>query len=330
MRHILKASFNHRSDAQHVLDELLASGYPPDHTEISSEEGLGASLKHALARLFAQRQGAQAGTTHGSHIVTLSADADADVERAVGIIERFRPIGIEDRLEDDGGSSANSADTLPIGVGTDTGHRRRAYPRGTEPGSLQYRASENSRYFGIQSAYSPPMGNTFEEPMGSPSPWAHPDNRGPFDRDGNIAAYEYARAMHASGKYRNRSWHEVEPDLREQWEAADTGDLAWEDVCAAARRGWHSISPEIDDDEYYRTHWNARYANSDEDQGYDALAPAYLYGSEARRNEKYRSRHWDEVESDLQAEWEERNKGKSSSWENFKDAVMHGWNRIDY
>lgn len=328
MRHILKASFSQRSDAQHVLDELLASGYPPANTDISHTEGLGASLKHALARLFPLRLGTQAtAASYGSHIVTLTADADADVERAVGIIERFRPVGIEDRLEEDDGGSVDIV--MRSGV-PEAGWRHSGYPPGTEPGSLQYRRPEDSRYFGIQSIYSPPVGNTFEEPMGTSSPWAHPDNRGPFDRDGSIAAFEYARAMHASDRYRNRSWDEVEPDLQQEWEARDTDDWAWDDICAAARRGWDSISPEIDDDEYYRTHWNARYANSDDDRGYDAHAPAYLYGSEARRNEKYRSRHWDEVESDLRAEWEARNKGKSSSWENFKDAVMHGWNRIDY
>lgn len=332
MRHTLKASFNHRSDAQHVLEELLASGYSPTETEVPHTEGLGASVKHALARLFAQRRDAQtaAGTDasmHGRHIVTLTADADGDVQRAIGIIERFRPLDIEDRLDEE---DQAGADMRTRNEWTGKGWTRSVYPPGTAPGSLQYRAPENSHYFGVQNAEAPPAGNTYEEPMEVRSPWVHPDNRGPFDRDGGISAYEYARSMHASDKYRNRSWDEVEPDLRAEWDASDTSTLAWDDVRLSARRGWDSISPEIDDDSYYRTHWNAKYANSDQGRGYDELAPAYQYGSEARRNEKYRSKHWDEVESDLRAEWETRNAGKTSSWENFKDAVMHGWNRIGY
>jgi hypothetical protein len=332
MRHTLKASFNHRSDAQHVLEELLASGYSPAETEISHTEGLGASVKHALARLFAQRRDPQTGadadgSMHGRHIVTLTADDDGDAERAIGIIERFRPLDIEDHLDEE---DQASADMRTRADWSDENWPRSVYPPGTEPGSLQYRASENSHYFGVQNANSPPVGNTFEEPMDAGSPWVHPDNRGPFERGGTITAYRYARAMHASDRYRNRSWDEVEPALRAEWDAHDTSALAWDDVRLSARRGWDSISPEIDDDSYYRTHWNARYASSDDDRGYDEIAPAYLYGSEARRNEKYRSKHWDEVESDLQAEWETRHAGKSSSWENFKDAVMHGWNRIGY
>jgi hypothetical protein len=138
-------------------------------------------------------------------------------------------------------------------------------------------------------------------------------------------AYRYGQEMHASAKYRNRSWDEVEPDLKSGWEQGAAG---WEAAKAAVRQGWDSVSPNIDADAYYRTHWNAHYADRDGNRDYDEHAPAYLFGSEARRLEKYRSHDWDAAEPHLRSDWEARHPGQLSPWEKFKDAVMHGWNRI--
>jgi hypothetical protein len=261
MRHTLKAVFAHRSDAEHVLDELLASGYSRADTARSS----------ALA----------------------------------------------------------------------TGQAGCSYPPGTEPGALQGRAHEGSRYFGTQSAYSPPTGNTFAETMGADSQWVHPDDGrlhvptpAPFaDPDGAahadyMAAYRYGKEMHTSDRYRNRSWDEAELGLSSGWEARATGTPAWDESRPAIRRGWDAVAPEIDDDGYYRNHWTTRYAGSAGDAAYDDYEPAYIYGSEARRSENYRSKDWRDVEPELAAAWKARHAGQLSSWENFKDAVNHGWNRI--
>jgi hypothetical protein len=165
MRHTLKAVFKRRRDAQHVLDELLACGYSRTDTEISNAEGVAMSVRHRLARLIASRLhrhaaqdtvaaatgAANAGTAiAGHHVVTLTADSEPDAERAIHIIQRFHPIGIEDLPSewDHDPAATISADCPP----------------GTEPGALQYRSHESSYYFGTQNAAAPPTGNTFEEP----------------------------------------------------------------------------------------------------------------------------------------------------------------------
>jgi hypothetical protein len=139
-------------------------------------------------------------------------------------------------------------------------------------------------------------------------------------------AYRYGTEMRSSAKYRDRSWDEVESDLKSDWEARHPGESTWEKFKAAVRRGWDKITPNIDDDSYYRTHWNARYSNAD--ASYDDYLPAYRYGNEARRLQKYRSRHWDDAESDLKSDWESRYTTGTSTWEKFKDAVRHGWDKI--
>jgi hypothetical protein len=173
MRHTLKAVFNRRSNAEHVLEELLACGYSRTDTEISHAEGLAASVRHRLARLVAARLHKQTtedagGSMAGCHVVTLTADSEPDAERAVHIIQRFHPVGIED---------------LPSEWDHDTaGTMRSDFPPGTEPGALLYRSRGNSPYFGTQNADSPPVGNTFEEPTGDVGRWGPPEEGTPRAR----------------------------------------------------------------------------------------------------------------------------------------------------
>lgn len=82
-------------------------------------------------------------------------------------------------------------------------------------------------------------------------------------------------------------------------------------------------------DDEYRRHWSSNFGSSG--GRYEDYAPAYSYGSEMARNEKYRGRKWDEVESDLRSDWDTRygkTGGGASAWEKMKAAVRHGWDRM--
>jgi uncharacterized protein (TIGR02271 family) len=81
----------------------------------------------------------------------------------------------------------------------------------------------------------------------------------------------------------------------------------------------------LDDDSYFRSHWTSTYGAGG--GSYDDYAPAYSYGSEMAK--KYSGRPWNDVESDLRTQWEQRDKsGGASTWEKFKAAIRHGWERI--
>jgi len=290
MHNILKAIFGHRSDTLPVQDELLASGYSRTDTTLSS--------------MLPTEQA-------GRHAARVEESSDDNVGAGVP------------------------------GAATDGSENRPVYPSGTEPGALQSRAHEDSHYFGTQPADAPPAGNTFKETMGAGSQWGDPDdgrlhvptvalrtNSGGVSRDTDSPSYRYGAEMRNGDKYRNRSWDEAEPSLKSGWETLASDTPAWDASKPAIRRGWDEVTPEIDDDSYYRNHWTTRYANSDGDRDYDDYEPAYVYGSEARRSEKYRSRDWRDVEPHLKADWETRHAGRLSSWDNFKDAVKHGWHGI--
>ncbi|MGJ7917258.1 DUF2382 domain-containing protein [Massilia sp. LXY-6] len=82
-----------------------------------------------------------------------------------------------------------------------------------------------------------------------------------------------------------------------------------------------------DDDSYFRNDWQTNYSSLG--GSYDDYAPAYRYGSEMRRNEKYRNRDWNDIESDLRSDWETRyGKSGASTWDKMKAAVRRGWDKI--
>jgi hypothetical protein len=59
---------------------------------------------------------------------------------------------------------------------------------------------------------------------------------------------------------------------------------------------------------------------------YEILWPGYRFGTEAAT--QYGSRDWSEIESELAARWGECPYRGQSTWEQVKDAVRDGWNRV--
>jgi hypothetical protein len=217
MRHTLKAVFDHRSDAEHVLDELLASGYPRADMALAdlSTTAPATSLRHTAARLLDVLRLRHAQPP-GRHLVTLTTASDPDAERAAGIIAHHHPAGLED-LNDEGDAGLWTGAFVP----------RRDYPPGTAPGALQHRPHEDSHYFGTQNADAPPAGNTFQERMGSIARWDTPD-------DDALWAGPRPDIRPAE------TWEEAEPALKSDWESrhADSGASAWDKVRTAVRHGW--------------------------------------------------------------------------------------------
>jgi uncharacterized protein (TIGR02271 family) len=83
----------------------------------------------------------------------------------------------------------------------------------------------------------------------------------------------------------------------------------------------------VDDDTYYRQHFNSTYSTMG--GSYDDYAPAYSYGTQMRSDTRYQGRQWNDVESDLRTDWESRNgSAAGSTWEKMKAAVRHGWDKV--
>jgi uncharacterized protein (TIGR02271 family) len=74
----------------------------------------------------------------------------------------------------------------------------------------------------------------------------------------------------------------------------------------------------------FRTHFDTTYGKRG--KNFTTYQPAYRYGYELANDSRYQGRQWREVEPEVRREWESRNRG--SAWEDFKDSVQYGWDRV--
>lgn len=93
----------------------------------------------------------------------------------------------------------------------------------------------------------------------------------------------------------------------------------------AARASTPDEYMEYEDD--FRTDYESKYAATG--ARYEEYEHAYRYGATAGTEERYRNRDWDDaMESDLQRDWQSRTPHGEDTWERFKLAVRHGWDRV--
>jgi len=147
--------------------------------------------------------------------------------------------------------------------------------------------------------------------------------------DDYAPAYSYGSEMARSQKYSGRQWDDVETDLSSDWatRAGNKAGSTWAKMKAAVKHGWDRMTND-DDDSYYRSHYASSYGASGD--SYDDYKPAYGYGSDMRRDQKYSGRQWDDAESDLRSDWDSRYPSDNgvSTWDKTKAAVKHGWDRM--
>ena len=79
-------------------------------------------------------------------------------------------------------------------------------------------------------------------------------------------------------------------------------------------------------EEDFRTHYDEQY-RAREGARYDEYVPAYRYGAQMGRDTRYQDRPWEEdVELEARHDWERT--AAEGSWDRFKAAVRHGWERV--
>jgi hypothetical protein len=136
-----------------------------------------------------------------------------------------------------------------------------------------------------------------------------------------------------ASQWREQGWTGYDPNAgplseaemereRSQWQIANTGDR-FTDTRMDADRGLVRDMDFDPENTYYRTHYSSRL----QDSGlmYEDYVPAYQYGHDLRTSGRHQGRRWEEIESDVQRDWESRRPG---TWERFKNAVRHAWEEI--
>jgi hypothetical protein len=86
------------------------------------------------------------------------------------------------------------------------------------------------------------------------------------------------------------------------------------------------IDPTVEDD-YWKNNYSKR-AYAEKNVSYDAYQPAYRTGYEGYT--RYPGKKYEEVESDLQRDYEKLSRGNSSlSWDKAKLATRDAWRRVE-
>lgn len=79
-----------------------------------------------------------------------------------------------------------------------------------------------------------------------------------------------------------------------------------------------------DEDQYWRSNYDSRpYASG---QSYDNLSGGYRYGYESAG--RYSGRQWNDVETDLERDWNSYEYRGTSTWQQIKSAARDAWDRV--
>jgi hypothetical protein len=134
-------------------------------------------------------------------------------------------------------------------------------------------------------------------------------------------ADQAANMMHLQGavnareraeSWRERGWTGYDPDAEPYSPQQVTAERRF---YAGRQDGFHDVEPS------FRGHYQARYGNSG--YQYEHFRPAYEYGWQLRRDDRYRGLDWTDLEPAARRGWDDRYPG--SSWDDVREAVQHAW-----
>jgi hypothetical protein len=113
----------------------------------------------------------------------------------------------------------------------------------------------------------------------------------------------------------------------------DAPDAARMGAPSASGRAPGALGPQTIPDEYmeysddFRSDYDSKYATTG--SPYEDYEGAYRYGANLGNDERFRSRQWDDqMEYELQRDWESRHPEGGDTWDRFKAAIRHGWDRV--
>ena len=322
MAQTLAAVFDNRASAESARQKLIASGFGSERIRLNDtssdysgapsatstvanttgrdDDGFVASIKHFFADLFGSHEDRYVyaeAVSRGHVVLTLERASDAEIDRASDIVEDFGPLNIEEHSEQwrAGGWSRDDSTTGAgyVGGTSNLGGSTGANLQ-SQSGSLSQQATPLGA--GAELGINPaaPVGNLSGSTLGQQSTASQQ-----LARDPSLDTPDFIQpggATSLGGPRNVRTYPRV--------------DTLSNDI--------------VDDEQYYRSHWDSTYLSTG--GRFEDYDPAYRYGRSMAGSDTYRGRAWDEVEPDLRSNWEHTY--PQSAWDNFKDAVRHGWNRL--
>jgi len=332
MRHTVIGLFETYSQAESARDTLVQTGFaretielqanPEPSVDSATEEvassGVLANIERFLSSLFAT--GPRAPDTaryaeavrRGAVLVCVNAASESHAELARNTLTRLGATDIGERSPDWGSSPESSRDhsildELGIGAVTPgTPHSSSVATPGVDASRSTVRPADPD-----EPLYPPPLMGTDAEPF-VPPPLAERPLHDPLDLPADPLADDAGRTAIAAGSMPGSG-----AILQPTGAVPETGR-------STAGLGNQIPNEYLEYEEDFRAHYDEQYAA--ENSRYEDYAPAYRYGAEIGRDTNYHDRQWDDIEPEARRHWETTS--ADSTWERFKLAVRHGWERV--
>jgi uncharacterized protein (TIGR02271 family) len=321
------------------------------------DEGIGASIKHFFSNLFGDEHDEHAhryagAVTGGRHVLTVTTQSEPEVERAADVVERFGPVDIDERHDQTGSASTLNTDTLAAGAASGS-----SLGASAASGTTQ-RTADMQRDMQRDTLRDDERGTVIPVVQEELQVGKREVQRGGVRVLSRVVSTPVNESVTLREEHVNverrpvnqpistadaTAFKEQSIELRERAEEAVVQKSARvvEEVVVSkeATQRQETISDTVrhteveveqlgagssNDDAYYRNHFATAYGS--QGGSYNDYSPAYSYGTQMRGDTRYQGRQWDDVESDLQKDWDSRNTG-ASTWEKVKAAVRHGWDK---
>lgn len=338
MQHTVIGLFDTYMQAESARDTLVQTGFARETIELqaSPEPSVGsatdevagagvlANIERFLSSLFTTSSRAPETARYaeavrrGAVLVCVNAASESHAELARDTLTRLGATDIGERLPDwetqtASGREHSVLDELGIGAVTPgTPHTSSATSPGVVPSGMTTPGAATRPVTTADPLYPVPPASTDAEPFVPPPlserPTVDPVNepvRDPLVGDAGRSAIA-AGSMPGSGAVMQPS------------------EVVSEAGQPTAGLGGQMPNEYLEYEEDFRSHYDEQYAA--DDARYEDYVPAYRYGAEIGNDSRFRDRPWDDIEPEARRHWETTS--PDSTWERFKLAVRHGWERV--
>ncbi|MFM0637965.1 hypothetical protein PQQ63_14785 [Paraburkholderia metrosideri] len=329
MRHTVIGLFDTYSQAEVARDTLVQTGFARETIELQANpepsvgsatdevasSGVLANIERFLSSLFASGSRASDAARYaeavrrGAVLVCVSAASESHAELARNTLKRLGATDIGERspnwdMQPESSRDHSILDELGIGAVT---------PGTPHTSSVATPGSTTRPSTSADPLYPPPLMGTDAEPFVPPplserpmrDPLNEPVTSDPLVGDAGRTAIA-AGSMPGSGAI-----------LQPSEVVSEAGQ-------PTAGLGGQMPNEYLEYEEDFRTHFDEQYAAGN--GRYEDYVPAYRYGAEIGQDARYRDQPWDDVEPEARRHWETTS--PESTWERFKLAVRHGWERV--
>ena len=339
LTHTVVGVFENNATAQRAVDSLTAAGYSRDQLEVTGSDSYtnetetatgGGGISGFFRRLFgddldeSERGVYSDSLGRGGTVVCVSTTAD-DQNRAADILNDSGAIDIDKKSESPVDRRYNAeSSTLRDNTKVSDRPAERSIPVVEEQLNVGKRTVKRGGVRIYNQVHEEPVERTVnlreERVRVERRPADRPATEADFrNRDEVIEVMEQSEEPVVEKRTRVVEEVVVGKEVTNRTET----------VRDKLRRGDVSVetlgSEGKDYDSDFRAHYNQRFA-SNPSASYETYAPAYAYGYRLAGDPRYQGRDWDEIEPTIRTDYERSY--PDSKWEQFKDAVRHGWNKM--